>query len=92
MLNSSNILRQVANLSPFLIESIWIGKLNNIRGHVCTETSENQAAIKQIESGKLTIPFAKSTTPLEDNSLVKCRDSIKNVVGIITLTKAGLDQ
>jgi hypothetical protein len=31
MLDNSNIFRHVANLCPFVTDSIWIGKLNNIR-------------------------------------------------------------
>ena len=87
MIDSTNIFRHVANLCPLVTDSIWIGKLNNIRSRVKVETPEDQAAVLRIEQGQIDERIFEIFNSLEDNPLVKWKDSIKKVVGLQALIR-----
>jgi hypothetical protein len=92
MLDSPNIFRHVANLTPFVTDSIWIGKLNNIRSRVTANTPEDHAAIQRIENGQTDDCIFEIYNSMKDNPLIKWKDSIKKVVGLNVSTEPGIDQ
>lgn len=92
MLDSANIIRHVTNLSPYVTESIWIGKLNNIRSRVIANTPEDHAAIRRVENGQSDDRIFDIYNSLKNNPLIRWKDSIKKVVGIDAITEPGLDQ
>lgn len=92
MLDSANIIRHVTNLSPYVTESIWIGKLNNIRSRVRAVTDEDRAAIKRIEDGQTDERIFEIYQSLNGNPLVRWKESIKKVVGLAISAEPGADQ
>jgi len=92
MLDGENIARHVSNLSPFVTDSIWIGKLNNIKSRVRAETPEDQAAIQRVEDGQTDNRIFQIYDSLKDKPLIKWKDSIKKVVGIRASSEPGLDE
>ncbi len=92
MLDSHNILRHVTNLRPYVTESIWIGKLNNIRSRVRADTDEDRTAIKRTEDDQTDDRIRGIYESLKDNPLVRWKESIKKVVGLAVSTEPGADQ
>ena len=92
MLDSPNIFRHVTNLSPFVTDSIWIGKLNNIRSRVRAETDEDRTAIKRIEDGQTNERIFEIYNSLKDFPLIRWKDSVKKIVGIQAMSEPGRDE
>jgi hypothetical protein len=92
MLDSPNIFRHVANLSPLVTDSIWIGKLNNIRSRVRAETDEDRAAVKLIEDGQTDDRIIGIYNSLGDFPLIRWKDSVKKIVGIVVMSEPGRDE
>jgi DNA repair photolyase len=92
MLDSPNIFRHVTNLSPYVTDSIWIGKLNNIRSRVRAVTDEDRAAIKRIEDGQTDDRIFEIYNSLKNFPLMRWKDSVKKIVGIETLSEPGRDE
>jgi hypothetical protein len=92
MLDSANIIRHVTNQSTHVTESIWIGKLNNIRSRVSSVDEQDRKAIQRIEQGQTDGRIREICDALKNHPLIRWKDSIKRVVGLAVVTEPGLDQ
>ena len=91
MLDSQNIEYLVDDLSPLVTDSIWIGKMNQIRRRV--EITDDRVAeeVLRIEQGQTEERIKKVFESLKNNPIVKWKDSIKKVVGIKAPEEPGMD-
>ena len=92
MLDSKFIGLLVEDLERFVTDSIWIGKMNQIRVRVKANGAETEEAIKQIEAGQTDARIKEIYESLKDRPLVKWKDSIKQVVGLRLAQMPGLDE
>jgi hypothetical protein len=92
MLDGGNIVRHVTNLSPYVSDSIWIGKLNNIHSRVPAKTDADRAAIQRIVSSQTDERICDIYDSLRNHPLVRWKESIKKVVGLTISTEPGRDQ
>lgn len=84
----------IAVVSPYITNAIWIGKAKHLRarlkinGFRDSETMDRAHWLKSVQTDdKIMALFER----LRCNSLIKWKDSIKNVVGLSPTDKAGLD-
>jgi len=92
MLDGQNIVKHVKNLSPYVSDSIWIGKLNNIHSRVSAETDADRVAIERIVSNQTDERIRDIYDSLRNHPLVRWKESIKKVVGLTISTEPGQDQ
>jgi DNA repair photolyase len=91
MLDAPNIVRLVDALEPFVTDSIWIGKMNDIGRRVAVETDADRRQVRRIERNQLDGAIRTVYESLRDRPVVKWKESIKDVVGIDRPQVAGLD-
>jgi len=91
MLDSDNIDVLIADLSPFVTESIWIGKMNQIRRRVSIDDERIEEDVKRIESGQTDERIWMIYEKYKNNRLIKWKESIKKVVEIELPAQAGMD-
>jgi hypothetical protein len=92
MLDGESIVRHVTNLSPYVNDSIWIGKLNNIHSRVSADTDADRVAIQRIVSNQTDERIRDIYDSLRNHPLVRWKESIKKVVGLTISTEPGQDQ
>ena len=92
MLDPKFIWLLVDDLERFVTNSIWIGKMNQIRVRVKPDGAETEQAIKQIEAGQTDDRIREIYGMLKDHPLVKWKDSIKQVMGLELAEVPGLDE
>jgi hypothetical protein len=92
MLDNPNIFRHVVNLCPFVADSIWIGKLNNIRNRVSSANEHDREAIQRIEKEQTDDRIHAIYDALKNRPLIRWKKSIKKVVGIAASQEPGLDK
>ena len=90
MLSVDGVIDLVKDLEPFTTNSIWIGKMNHLHG-IDVNNEEDREAIQAIKDGQSDRNIWKIYNEMEDNPLVKWKDSIKKVVGIESPSEPGLD-
>jgi len=91
MLDSDNIDVLIEDLSPFVTESIWIGKMNQIRRRVSVDDESIDEEAKTIESGQTDEKIWMIYGRLKDNRLIKWKESIKKIVEIDLPSQPGMD-
>ena len=91
MLDSENIDVLIADLSPFVTESIWIGKMNQIRRRVSIDDESIEEEVKRIESGQTDEKIWMIYKRYKDNRLIKWKESIKKIVEIELPSQPGMD-
>ena len=91
MLDSDNIDVLIEDLSPFATESIWIGKMNQIRRRVSIDDELIEEEVKRIESGQTDEKIWMIYEEYKDNRLIKWKESIKKIVEIELPNKPGMD-
>jgi DNA repair photolyase len=91
MLDSEHIEDLVNDLSPFVTDSIWIGKMNHL-GRIIAMNNGNMAAEgERIKAGQTDEKIQQIYESLKDHPLVKWKESIKKVVGLELAEEPGLD-
>lgn len=92
ILDITDLQEMIAELEPFVTHSIWIGKMNRIEERVVIdsdEVAEEVARIRSEQDDKRIVDLYES---LQDNPLIRWKESIKQVVGVPLLTERGFDQ
>jgi DNA repair photolyase len=92
MLDSQHIEDLVRDLAPYVTDSIWIGKMNQIRVRVKADGAETEAAIERIEAGQTDERIKDIYAMLKGHPLIKWKDSVKQVVGLDLAQEPGLDK
>ncbi len=92
MLETSKVVEMVAELSPFVSHSIWLGKMNRISKRVAIHSEEMRKEVERIRFGQRDEAILNLYSQLKDNSLVFWKESIKEVVGLELAEKPGMDQ
>lgn len=91
MLDSDHVHYLVTDLSPFVSNSIWIGKMNGIKRRVRINSRATEAELSRVETGQRDQRVESTYKALRYHPLVKRKDSIKKVVGIKPPETAGMD-
>ena len=93
MLDSNGILQLFDVLVPYVTDSIWIGKMNNIRQRVMVKgDKELEKHIKKIEQGQTNERIFAIYNELKDAPKIKWKESFKIVLGLELAEEAGLDE
>jgi DNA repair photolyase len=79
MLDPAHIKELVDDLSPFITDSIWIGKLNMIRHRVAIDSMEAEEEIRRIEESQTDEKIRLIYEDLRENPLIKWKESIRSV-------------
>ena len=92
MLDIRDIGELVAELSPIVTHSIWIGMMNKIDERVRITCDKTAAEVARIRSEQTDERIRELFESLRDNPLIRWKESIKRVVGIELLSESGLDR
>jgi hypothetical protein len=80
LLDSAGVVGLVDTLAPWVTETIWIGKMNQIRSRVAPDTEA--AAIAAVEAGQTDDRVGWVYAALKDHPLVRWKDSYQEVLGL----------
>jgi len=82
MLDSANIDLLISDLSPYVTDSIWIGKMNHLERFGKGADLVLQQAINDIERGQTDTKIKEIYRRHKDNPIIEWKESIRKVVGI----------
>lgn len=85
----------IDDLSRFVTDAIWLGKMNFVKRRLRTNghwDAENQAAADQLLAWQADGEIIKLYNMYKDNHRIKWKESIKKVVGIEVSTNKGEDR
>jgi len=91
MLDSEYIKELVNHLSPFVTDTIWIGKMNNIGRRVPVETETDRLMVNAVRQGQTVQRIQAIYQALKDNPKIRWKESCKKVLGLTLATTPGLD-
>lgn len=91
MLDGPNVVKLFRILEPYVNDSIWIGKMNQISNRVVIEKDTDLKAIKKIESGQTDKCIKGIYVALKNEKKVKWKESFKTVLGLELAKESGLD-
>ena len=91
MLDSSRIDELVKDLLPYVNDAIWIGKMNDVRRRVAITDENVEREVRKIEVGQTDERIWAIYNRHKDNPKIEWKESIKKVVGIPPVEKAGMD-
>jgi DNA repair photolyase len=89
-----NIDDLVAQVSLYVTDSIWLGKMNQAGSRLAlngANDSETLAAMRRLKSIQSDEQILLLYSRYKNNNLIKWKESIKKVVGLDIPTKKGLD-
>ncbi len=82
MLDTANIDSLVADLMPFVLESIWIGKMNHISSISKYVDEPTRNALAQLDARQSDAIIKGIYARHKDNPMIRWKESIRAVVGI----------
>ena len=89
-----NIGDVIDRVSPFVTDSIWLGKMNHLRGRLALNGETDPVTMQKAEQ-LITWQSDENIKQLysryKNNPLVKWKDSVKKVLGLSISTEAGMD-
>jgi len=89
-----NIGDVIGQVSPFVTDSIWLGKMNHLRGRLALNGETDPVTMQKAEQ-LITWQSDENIKQLysryKNNPLVKWKDSVKKVLGLSISTEAGMD-
>lgn len=91
----NNVGDVIDQVSPFVTDSVWLGKMNQLSTRLSMNGEKDPATIqkaKQLEQWQSDENIKQLYSEYRDNPLVKWKDSIKKVVGLRISTEPGLDR
>jgi DNA repair photolyase len=91
MLDAPNVVELFHRLTPYVTDSIWLGKMNRARNCIADRTPEVEAAIERIEANQTDDKIWTIYNALKDEPQARWKESIKEVVGLDLAEQAGLD-
>lgn len=71
-------------LIPYVTDTIWFGKMNDVRRRVAVQTPEDEVAVRRIEENQTDERIVELYQRLKDNPKIQWKDSFKAVVGLPT--------
>jgi hypothetical protein len=90
------VVQQVAAMSPYVTDAIWIGRMNNpaarIKMNLGRMPDRVAVVLKQLLDSQNDERIWELYNRLKDNTKVRWKESIKKVVGLELATEAGLDR
>jgi len=89
MLDSDNVCLMFYKLEPIVTDSIWIGKMNDVRNRVQPDTSVEEIA--RIEAGQTDERIKAIYEALKDEPKIRWKESFKTVLGLELAHEPGLD-
>lgn len=89
LLDADNVADVVDTLTPYITDSIWIGKMNQIDSRVAPGTSSEEIA--RIKRGQTDEAVHGIYESLKSHPLVRWKESYKAALGLELATEAGLD-
>lgn len=92
MLDGLDLEGLVAELTPFVTHSIWVGKMNKIDERVTVDSAQTAAEVDRIKAEQSDSRIEVLYESLKNNPLIRWKESIKVVVGLELLSKGGLDR
>jgi DNA repair photolyase len=92
MLDSENNFELVEDLSPYVTNSIWIGKLNQPRRRIDMRGTDVAEAVAKVEAGQTDARIIAIYERLKSNPIVKWKESVKKVMNIDLPDTTGLNQ
>jgi DNA repair photolyase len=92
MLDNEHIFDLVDDLSPYVTDAIWIGKMNQPRRRIEITDEVVEAEVVKIESGQTDERIIEIYESLKSSPLIKWKESIKKVVKIDLPDGPGLDE
>ena len=86
----------IDRVSPFVTDSIWLGKMNQLRGRLALNGVNDPVTITmqrvdQLKKWQSVGNIKQLYSRYKDNPLIKWKDSIKKVLGINIPIVSGLD-
>lgn len=91
MLDADNVVQLIEELSPYVTHSIWLGKMNKIERRVVCDSQEVEKELKHIIEGQTATKIQRIYQQLQNNPLIRWKESIKEMVGIGPAIEVGLD-
>ena len=91
MLDSPNMVELFHKLNPFVTDSIWIGKLNQVEKRVKVETDEDRDMVAKIVAGQTDEKVHEIYEALKNEPKVKWKESFKKILGLETAAEPGMD-
>ena len=90
----ASITELVRQVTPFVTDAIWIGKMNKVERRVDTTgwTDADREFITTVKCAQSDSAVARLAAAMKDNPKVKWKESIKKVLGIPLATEAGKDE
>jgi DNA repair photolyase len=82
MLDSANIDRLIAEVLPYVTETIWIGKMNHLGRLAKNAEAKLQSALRQLGAGQTDVIIRSIYERHKGNPLIQWKASIKKVVGL----------
>jgi hypothetical protein len=84
----------IDQVSPFVTDSVWIGKMNQLPSRLSLNEEKDPATIQkatQLEQWQSDGNIKHLYSQFKDNPLIKWKESIKTVLGLKVSIVAGLD-
>jgi DNA repair photolyase len=82
LLDARNVVRIFDRISPWVSDSIWIGKMNKVRQRVKIETEWDEESVNIIEENQTDDCVRKIYAALKDRPQVRWKESFREVLGI----------
>ncbi|MBU1568475.1 MAG: radical SAM protein [Proteobacteria bacterium] len=91
MLDTQDVVAMVHELLPFISHSIWLGKMNKIDQRVVVDSAAMRVAVEMLKKGQEDTHILRIYKELASVPLVRWKDSVKQVVGLMPAEQPGLD-
>ena len=91
MPDCENIEELISDLAPYVTHSIWLGRMNKIQERVCCDSATMQQEIERIGESQSDENIKKLYKRLHHNTIIRWKESIKEVVGLELAKEPGLD-
>ena len=92
VLDMEDVEAMIAELTPYTCHSIWLGKMNKIEQRVEADSAELRDDIQRIQLQQNNENITALYERLKNNSLIRWKESIKDVVGLPRAVEPGRDE
>ena len=82
MLDVPHAVEMYERLVPYITDTIWFGKMNQVGKRVIAKTAEEKAAVQRIEENQTDERIVALYERLKGEPKVEWKESIKKVVGL----------
>lgn len=82
----------IEKIDPFVTDTIWLGKMNNIKSRVEIVTDEDREMVAKLEAGQTDDMVKSLYYRFRSEPKIRWKDSIKKIVGIDLNEESGLDK